>query len=107
MIQITSGTSPKIVYKGTIIKVSPVVARLEVYCPADGKTLRVALTIYKDVASYDDNNPLSIEGVQISQKIYPLGLGTDPETYAPQSVDVAHDKVIEYLEDEGFTAVKI
>ena len=99
----------KIYFKGTTVELSSVVARLEFAAPKDGKQIQVAPYYYADSAAYENGDEtLSIEGVEgflLSAKYYDLALGTDPETYSPQTIQVAHDKVKEDLENLGYNVV--
>jgi hypothetical protein len=108
MITVTPNTE-KIYYKGTTVEVASVVARLEFAAPKDGKRIQVAPYYYADATAYENGEPtLSIEGVDgflLNAKYYDLALGTDPETYDPQTIQVAHDKVKEDLEALGYTVV--
>lgn len=108
MITVTPNTE-KIYFKGTTVELSSVVARLEFSAPKDGKTIQVAPYYYADSAAYENGDEtLSIEGVEgflLSAKYYDLALGTDPETYDPQTIQVAHDKVKEDLENLGYNVV--
>jgi hypothetical protein len=107
MITITSTQAAKIYFKGTTVEINSVVARLEFYAPKDGKQIQVAPYYYENEDAYTSGNPiLSIEGVDgfvTSAKYYELGLGTTPETYSPQTIQVAHDKIKQDLENLGYT----
>ena len=109
MITITPTATEKIYVKGTSIELPSVVARLEFYAPKDGKKIQVAPYYYENQAAYDNGNPIiSIEGVEgfvLSAKYYDLALGTDPETYEAQTIQVAHDKIKADLEALGYTVV--
>ena len=106
MITVTPNTE-KIYFKGTTIELASVVARLEFTAPKDGKTIEVAPYYYADQAAYNNGDDLlSIEGVEgfvVAAKKYDLALGTDPETYAAQTIQTAHDKIKEDLEALGYT----
>ena len=108
MITVTPNTE-KIYFKGTTVELSSVVARLEFAAPKDGKTIQVAPYYYVDNTAYENgDDTLSIEGVEgflLSAKYYDLALGTDPETYDQQTIQVAHEKVKEDLESLGYTVV--
>jgi hypothetical protein len=108
MITVTPNTE-KIYFKGTTVEIASVVARLEFAAPKDGKTIQVAPYWYENETAYNNGEEtISIEGVEgflVSAKYYDLALGTDPETYDPQTIQVAHDKVKADLESLGYTVV--
>lgn len=107
MVRVTGTQNAKITIKGTSIELSTAEIRLEASCPADGKTLSVALYVYEE-GGYAAGKPfIQIEGFQVSNKNYDLALGTDPETYSPQSVATAHAKVIAYLESLSYIAEEV
>ena len=109
MITITANGAAKIYFKGTTVEIASVVARLEFYAPKDGKQIQVAPYYYENESAYTNGNPvLSIDGIEgfvISAKYYELALGTTPETYLEQSIQVAHDKIKKDLEGLGYTVV--
>lgn len=108
MITVTPNTE-KIYFKGTTVEVASVVARLEFAAPKDGKTIQVAPNWYASESDYENGKEtIAIEGVEgflLKAKYYDLSLGTDPETYDPQTIQVAHDKVKADLESLGYTVV--
>ena len=99
----------KIYFKGTTVELSSVVARLEFAAPKDGKKIQVAPYYYASNEAYENGDEtLSIEGVEgflLRAKYYDLALGTDPETYDAQTIQVAHEKVKEDLESLGYNVV--
>lgn len=107
MVTITASGDAKIYYKGTNVEIASVAARLEFYAPKDGKQIQVAPYYYEDATAYNNGNPtLSIEGIEgfvLAAKYYDLAIGTTPETYLDQSIQVAHDKIKEDLESLGYT----
>jgi len=109
MITVTANGAAKIYFKGTTVEINSVVARLEFTAPKDGKTIQVAPYYYQDETAYSNGSPiLSIEGIEgfvTSAKSYSLALGTDPETYDPQTIQVAHNKIKSDLESLGYTVV--
>ena len=108
MITVTPNTE-NIYFKGTTVEVASVVARLEFSAPKDGKTIQVAPYWYASETAYENGEEtISIEGVEgflLKAKYYDLAKGTDPETYDPQTIQVAHDKVKADLESLGYTVV--
>lgn len=109
MITVTATQSAKIYVKGTSIEISSVIARLEFLGLRDGKKIVVSPYFYENQAAYNNGNQtLSIDGVDLrtfQSKEFDLALGTNPETYALQTIQVAHDKIKEYLESLGYTVV--
>jgi hypothetical protein len=108
MITVTPNTE-KIYFKGTTVELASVVSRLEFSAPKDGKTIQVAPNYYTDNAAYESgDDTISIEGVEgflLRAKYYDLAKGTDPETYDPQTIQIAHDKVKADLESLGYNVV--
>ena len=109
MITITPSATEKIYVKGTTVEIASVVARLEFTAPKDGKQIQVAPYYYENATAYTNGNPtLSIEGIEgfvTSAKYYDLAIGTTPETYLAQTIQVAHDKIKTDLESLGYTVV--
>ena len=107
MITITSTETAKIKFKSTNVEIADVLARLEFTAPSSGKTIQVALYVYENQAAFDADpkNIMKVDGFDSEAKYYDLSNGDDPETWKPQTIQVAHDEVKAYLEGLGFTSV--
>lgn len=109
MITVTATESAKLYFKGTQTEINSVVARLEFYAPKDGKTIRVAPYYYESETAYNNGSDLlqitGEDGFVVNAKYYELALGTDPQTYDPQTIQVAHNKIKADLESLGYTVV--
>lgn len=107
MITVTANGAAKIYFKGTTVEINSVIARIEFFAPKDGKTIQVVPYYYADQVAYDNGNPiLAIDGAQgfvLEAKYYNLALGTEPQTYDPQTIQVAHNKIKADLEALGYT----
>jgi len=106
MITITTPNTEKLYFNAEPI--DNVVSRLEFYAPKEGKTIQVALYFYENLAAFEAGEQnINIQGVSDfggSAKYYNLALGTDPETYLEQTIQVAHDKVKVWLDSLGYLA---
>lgn len=108
MITVTPNTA-KMYHNG--VEVSSVISRIEFSGDKSGKTIYVAQNWYLTVEDYKAGLPMinsdlqGVEGFLIKGKYFDLSLGTDPETYDPQTIQVAHDKVKADLEALGYTVV--
>lgn len=109
MITVTANGAAKIYFKGTTVEISSVVARLEFFAPKEGKTIEVILNYYENESAYNSGMPRivinGVEGFVSNSKSYNLALGTNPETYDAQTIEVAHEKIKEDLESLGYTVV--
>lgn len=105
MIRIKSTTNAEMTITGTSIVVPEVVSRITFSAPPSGTKIEVAQYIYENVNAYENGSePIQVSGFDSFARWYELALGTTPETYAPQTILVAHEKVQEYLEGLGFVA---
>ncbi len=105
MIRITSTETAKMYFRGTNIEITEVVSRLAFSGPLNGKSIEVAQQIYPSMEAYENNDQsMVIDGFEL-HKWFDLSLGTNPETYELQTINVAHQKMKEYLEEIGFQAV--
>lgn len=107
MIKIESTESSKLYFKGTTVEIEQVYARLIFTANFDGKSIDINFLVYENETGFTNGEqPLNIEGVQGFRQMaltFDLALGTNPETYAEQSIEVAHDKVKSFLDNLGYT----
>lgn len=106
MITITATESAKIYFKGTTVEIPSVIARIGGTISFDGKTLPTVAEIFESVEAYEANpsGKMEITGFETFMN-FDLSNGDEPETWKPQTVQVAHEEFKAYLEGLGFTAV--
>jgi hypothetical protein len=106
MITITATETAKIYFKGTTVEIPSVVARIGGTIDFNGKVLPTVAEIFESVEAYEANpsNKLSVTGFETVMN-FDLSNGDEPETWKPQTIQVAHDEFKSYLEGLGFTAV--
>lgn len=111
MIKIESTPSAKLYYKGTTVEIAEVYARLMFTANFDGKSIDVNFLAYENENGFANNEQhLNVEGIQGYRQMaltFDLSLGTNPETYAAQSNEVAHEKVKDFLDTLGYTSTII
>ena len=103
MITITATESAKIYFKGTTVEIPSVIARIGGTISFDGKTLPTVAEIFESVEAYEANPSGKMEITGFVN--FDLSNGDEPETWKPQTVQVAHEEFKAYLEGLGFTAV--
>lgn len=107
MIKIESTESSKLYFKGTTVEIAQVYARIMFTANFDGKSIDINFLAYENELGFANNEqPLNIEGVAGFRQMaltFDLALGTNPETYAAQINQVAHDKLKEFLDGLGYT----
>jgi hypothetical protein len=108
MITISSTDTAKIYFQGSDVEISSIEARLEFTAPMDGKTIQVALSPYSIGGYVSGDEIISIKGIPgftLGAVTYDLSNGDeDPETWKPQTVQVAHDEVKAYFDGLGYEA---
>jgi len=106
MITVTSTETAKIYVAGTQIEVPRVVLRVGGTIEFTGKQLPTVVEVFEseEVFKESPSNKMKIDGFE-TFKTFDLSNGDDPETFKPQSLEVAHEEFKAYLEGLGFTAV--
>ena len=108
MITISSTEVAKIYFQGSDVEISSIEARLEFTAPMHGKTIQVALSPYSIGGYVSGDEIISIKGIPgftLGAVTYDLSNGDeDPETWKPQTVQVAHDEVKAYFDNLGYDA---
>jgi len=106
MIKVTSTETAKIYVAGTKIELPSVVLRVGGTIEFTGKQLPTVVEVFEndEVFKTAPNNKMKIDGFE-TFKSFDLSNGDEPETFKPQSLEVAHEEFKAYLEGLGFTAV--
>lgn len=96
---ITSTEQKKLLIKGTEIELASIYLRIDFVARANGVSMDVNAVPYLNKQMFQIGNPVPVDisGLQLS-------LNLNPSTHS-QSVETAHELMMGYLSQEGYTVI--